>query len=309
MDMGNLATVYLKRHQTYLYSFYLSYIYKAMTKKVWFLMLCMSSLMILQGCSGSTPAADSWSDSWISITQRGLTADEAEKFAELENEAQGWELKAEVKELEEVGEQVDEGSDTDEALTSGTTKVAIETSFWTMEAVLYDSTPLHRDNFIKLANEWFYDDLLFHRVIEGFMIQGWDPESRGAESGKRLGTGWPGYQIPAEIGAPHIKGALAAARNNNPEKKSSGSQFYIVQGKIESEASLINWAKAKGITYSAEDIAAYTSVWGTSMLDAEYTVFGEVIVWVDVIDKIAATETAPGDRPVSDVKMKVKVIE
>ena len=254
-------------------------------------MLCMSSLMLLQGCSGSAPAADTWSDSWITITQRGLTADEAEKFAEQENT-----------------EQADEGIDPDEIITSGTTKVAIETNFWTMEAVLYDSTPLHRDNFIKLANEWFYDDLLFHRVIEGFMIQWGDPDSRDADAGKRLGTGWPGYQIPAEIGAPHIKGALAAARNNNPEKKSSGSQFYIVQGNIESESSLLNSAASKWISYTPEQIEKYTTIGGTSMLDAEYTVFGEVIVWLDVIDKIAATETAPGDRPVSDVKMKVTVI-
>lgn len=115
-------------------------------------------------------------------------------------------------------------------------KVLVKTPYGNMKIKLYDDTPQHKANFLKLVNEGFYDSLLFHRVIEGFMIQGGDPESKGAEKGKRLGSGGPGYKIPAEINFPirfHKKGALAAARQGdqaNPEKESSGSQFYIVQG-------------------------------------------------------------------------------
>lgn len=191
-----------------------------------------------------------------------------------------------------------------------TTQVFIETDFWSMEAVLYDSTPGHRDNFIKLVNEWFYNDLLFHRVIDGFMIQWWDPESRGAEPTKRLGTWWPWYQIPAEIGAPHIKWTLAAARTGwpgNPEKKSSWSQFYIVQWTAQTDASLDRFQSQKWITYTPEQRQKYLEVWWTPQLDADYTVFWEVIVGIDVIDKIAAVQTVPWDRPVEDVKMTVKM--
>jgi len=111
--------------------------------------------------------------------------------------------------------------------------VEITTDFGIMKVKLFNSTPLHRDNMVKLASEGYYDDLLFHRVIERFMIQGGDPESRNAPLTKPLGNGGPGYRIPAELGAPHVKGAIAAARTgdaSNPEKESSGSQFYIVQG-------------------------------------------------------------------------------
>lgn len=185
----------------------------------------------------------------------------------------------------------------------------IETDHGTMTVKLYDSTPLHRDNFKKLVADSYYDDLLFHRVIKGFMVQGGDPKSKGASASTRLGGGGPGYTTPAEIGAYHFKGALSAARTGdagNPEKKSSGSQFYVVQGKKSSAAELSNFAKSKGITYSPEDIARYTEFGGTPFLDNEYTVFGEVVDGLDVIDKIAAVKTAPGDRPVEDVKMKIR---
>lgn len=111
--------------------------------------------------------------------------------------------------------------------------VTIKTEYGDMHAILYDETPKHKENFIKLAKEGFYDSLLFHRVIEDFMIQGGDPDTKNAQPGQQLGSGGPGYQIPAEFDEDlfHIKGALSAARTNNPEKKSSGSQFYIVQGK------------------------------------------------------------------------------
>lgn len=184
----------------------------------------------------------------------------------------------------------------------------IETDYGNMKVKLYDSTPQHRDNFKKLVTDGFYNDLLFHRVINGFMVQGGDPDSKGAPASKRLGMGGPGYRTPAEIGAFHFKGTLAAARQggpSNPQKESSGSQFYIVHGKKVTDAELTSFAGQKGITYSAEDKARYIKDGGTPFLDNEYTVFGEVVEGMDVIDKIAAVQTAPGDRPVNDVKMKV----
>lgn len=189
--------------------------------------------------------------------------------------------------------------------------VEITTDFGTMKVELYDSTPQHRDNFLKLVKEGFYNDLLFHRVISGFMIQGGDPESRGAAPDRRLGGGGPGYTIPAEIGAFHFKGALAAARlggPGNPEKESSGSQFYIVQGRAVNEQTMEVFSKQKGFTYTPEDYERYKKEGGTPMLDGDYTVFGMVVEGLDVIDKIASVQTAPGDRPVEDVKMQIKVI-
>jgi len=181
----------------------------------------------------------------------------------------------------------------------------IETEMGNMKVKLYDSTPQHRDNFKKHVENSYYDGLLFHRVINEFMIQGGDPDSKGAPAEKRLGGGGPGYQIPAEIGAFHFKGALAAARTNNPEKKSSGSQFYIVHGKPMSEAEFDQMAARSGVQYSAEDKQRYMTQGGSMFLDGQYTVFGEVVEGLDVIDKIATTKTAPGDRPITDVTMKI----
>ena len=188
------------------------------------------------------------------------------------------------------------------------TYAEIETDYGTIKVKLYNTTPKHRDNFIKLANEGFYDDLLFHRVINGFMIQGGDPNSKDAAPDARLGGGGPGYQIDAEIGGLHIKGALAAARNNNPEKKSSGSQYYIVHGRPQTDASLDAIEKNKKVKYSPEQRELYKSMGGTPGLDNDYTVFGEVVEGLEVVDKIAAVPTAPGDRPVEDVKMKVRIV-
>lgn len=188
------------------------------------------------------------------------------------------------------------------------TYAEIETDYGTMKVKLYNTTPQHRDNFIKLANEGFYDDLLFHRVISGFMIQGGDPDSKDAPPEKRLGSGGPGYQVPAEIGALHIKGALAAARNGNPEKKSSGSQFYVVQGRPVADAQFSALEQQKGVTYSEAQKELYRTLGGTPQLDNDYTVFGEVVEGMDVIDKVAAVPTQPGDRPVEDVKMKVRIV-
>jgi len=194
----------------------------------------------------------------------------------------------------------------------GPTYAMIETDYGNMKVELYDSTPLHKENFVKLANEGFYNDLLFHRVISGFMVQGGDPKSKDAPKGQNLGSGGPGYKIDAEIGAPHFKGTLAAARqggSGNPMKQSSGSQFYLVQGKQYSASQLSGIAAQKGITYNADQIKKYETLGGTPQLDMDYTVFGEVVEGLDVIDKIAAVQTAPGDRPIEDVKMQVRIIK
>ncbi len=191
------------------------------------------------------------------------------------------------------------------------TKALIETEYGNMTVELYNSTPIHRDNFIKLANEGFYDDLLFHRVINNFMIQGGDPESRNAPPNKRLGAGGPGYQLDAEIGALHYKGALSAARQGdavNPQKKSSGSQFYIVHGQKLSDDQIQAMSQQNGMAYTPEQSEKYKTIGGTPFLDNNYTVFGRVIEGLEVIDKIATVQTAPGDRPVQDVKMKVSII-
>lgn len=186
----------------------------------------------------------------------------------------------------------------------------IETDFGTMKVELYNSTPIHRDNFIKLAKEGFYDDLLFHRIISGFMIQGGDPDSRGAAAGVSLGMGGPGYTLDNEIGAPHFKGCLAAARTGgptNPDKRSSGSQFYVVHGQKQSRAALQNVAQRQGITYNEAQIKKYEDVGGAPMLDMDYTVFGEIVSGMEVVDLIAAVNKDGGDRPLQDVKMKVRI--
>ncbi len=189
--------------------------------------------------------------------------------------------------------------------------VRITTDYGSMLVELYDATPQHRDNFIKLAEEGFYNELIFHRVINGFMIQGGDPDSRNAKAGTPLGSGGPGYQIPAEFSDSlfHIKGALAAARTSNPEKKSSGSQFYIVQGKKADDRQL-DMVEARGdFHYPSETRKSYLEVGGTPQLDKEYTVFGMVIKGIEVIDKITQVQTDNRDRPKEDVKMKIEVIK
>lgn len=192
------------------------------------------------------------------------------------------------------------------------TYAEIETEFGNMKIELYNSTPFHRDNFIKLANEGFYDDLLFHRVMNNFMIQGGDPSSRNATPEQRLGTGGPGYTIDAEIGAPHIKGALSAARTpdaGNPEKKSSGSQFFIVHGDKIDESQLSRMESSKNITYNETQRKLYAEVGGYPSLDMDYTVYGMVVEGLDIIDKIAAVPTEPRtNRPIEDVKMKVRIL-
>ncbi len=200
------------------------------------------------------------------------------------------------------------------------TIVAIDTEFGTIKAELYSFTPKHRDNFIKLAKEGFYDGLLFHRVMQGFMIQGGDPDSKDAPLEKTLGQGGPGYNIPAEIvqGAYHYKGALAAARLGdavNPDKASSGSQFYIVQGMPLQPHQLDQYVQQKAqrgirVEYSSDQVKYFQEQGGVPMLDMEYTVFGQVIDGMHLIDKIAGVPTRMSDnRPLKDVKMKVRILE
>lgn len=229
---------------------------------------------------------------------------------------------------------------------------------------LYDDTPLHRDNFLKLAKEGYYDGVLFHRVINDFMVQTGDPESKEAPAGKMLGSGGPGYTIPAEIVYPkhyHKYGALAAARTGdemNPERKSSGSQFYIVTGKkylpqqisrmeemsvqkqlqsyfmelqrqnmdtirqlrlakdsvglenLRQELIKETEANVKPVTMTEAQVRDYTTIGGTPHLDGQYTVFGEVLEGMDVVEKIQKAETDGRDRPLEDIRIiSIKVEE
>jgi cyclophilin family peptidyl-prolyl cis-trans isomerase len=241
--------------------------------------------------------------------------------------------------------------------------VSIKTDFGEIKVKLYDDTPKHKENFIKLVNDGFYDDLLFHRVMINFMIQGGDPKSKNADPSAMLGNGGPGYTIPAEILPIHFhkKGALAAARlggPQNPAKESSGSQFYIVQGKVFRPGELdtlemainkqrkelvfrdrLNVEKNKldefqknndraGFDIYIAEIRAetdsiynagqkfslnqeqreiYTTIGGYPSLDGEYTVFGEVLEGLDVLDKIAAVKTNKANRPMEDVRMKIEL--
>ena len=191
------------------------------------------------------------------------------------------------------------------------TLIEIITDHGTMKLKLYKETPLHRANFMKLVSEGFYDSLLFHRVIKGFMIQGGDPDSKNAAPGKMLGSGDVGYKIPAELidTLYHKKGVLAAARDGNPEKASSGCQFYIVQGKPMTEAEITQAEQRVGFTMSEKQKSDYMTIGGSPWLDRNYTVFGEIVEGLDVIDKIAAVKTLPGDRPETDVRMTIKLIK
>lgn len=238
--------------------------------------------------------------------------------------------------------------------------IQINTEMGNIVVRLYDDTPLHRDNMLKLVDQGFYTDLLFHRVIKEFMIQGGDPESKGAPAGKPLGAGDAGYTVPAEFNPSHFhkKGALCAARKGdqvNPQKASSGCQFYLVQGKTytdsqldQLEAGMANQAKQKrfyelagqrrdqitrmrdaqdtaGLNRLQEELVSqleaefsgmppripaaarevYKTIGGTPFLDGEYTVFGEVVEGLDVIDKISAVACGAADRPVKDVKFSI----
>lgn len=190
------------------------------------------------------------------------------------------------------------------------TIVLIETSLGNMKAKLYNNTPKHRKNFLKLVKEGYYDGLLFHRVIKNFMMQGGDPTSKDPVPGLLYGSGGPNYRIPAEFGRFHFKGALAAARTGdqgNPNKESSGSQFYIVQGRPTTKGQLDMMSKGKNVKYSDADVKKYEAIGGTPFLDGDYTVFGEVIEGLDIIDRICSIDVDPNSRPLKDLKMKITI--
>ena len=196
--------------------------------------------------------------------------------------------------------------------------VRIETSMGNIRVALSDDTPLHRDNFLKLSREGFYNGTLFHRCIKNFMIQGGDPDSRGAEPGRLLGDGGTDYTIPAEFDLPylyHWRGALAAAREPddvNPERESSGCQFYIVYGKKQAAADIKKvraMLEEKGIELTPQMIDDYIMRGGTPHLDGQYTVFGEVIEGMEVVKRIQQTETDENDRPLEDVVIRRMVVE
>ncbi len=184
-------------------------------------------------------------------------------------------------------------------------KFIIHTDYGDIKGLLYNETPQHRDNFVKLVEEGWYDGSPFHRVIENFMIQG-GSNANGQQD--------PGYTVPAEILPQyyHKKGALSAARMGdqvNPMKASSGSQFYVVQGQVYNDAMLGQMEARSGVVYTEEQREAYENVGGTPHLDGAYTVFGQVADGFDVIDKIASVKTGPGDKPVEDVKMTIEIIK
>jgi peptidyl-prolyl cis-trans isomerase B (cyclophilin B) len=193
--------------------------------------------------------------------------------------------------------------------------IEFETTEGVMLVKLYNQTPLHRDNMVKLVKEGYYDGLLFHRVIKSFMIQGGDPDSKNAKPGQMLGQGGPGYTVPAEIidSLIHKKGALAAARMGdqvNPTKASSGSQFYIVQGRAFNENELTSMEARSGIKYNDAQKQLYATLGGVPHLDGGYTVFGELVTGFDVLDKIGNTQTGAGDRPVKEMKIiKAKILD
>jgi peptidyl-prolyl cis-trans isomerase B (cyclophilin B) len=198
--------------------------------------------------------------------------------------------------------------------------VQIQTTMGDIIIRLSDSTPLHRDNFLKLVKVGYYDSLLFHRVIQNFMIQGGDPNSKRAAASVPLGNGGPGYTVPAEFRTTlfHRKGVIAAARmgdNVNPQKASSGSQFYIVQGKVFTDAGLdsVETFRMNGRKIPLAQREVYKTIGGTPHLDQGYTVYGEVVKGLDVIDKIAAVQTSKAqdrDRPLQDVRIiKARLIK
>jgi peptidyl-prolyl cis-trans isomerase B (cyclophilin B) len=193
-------------------------------------------------------------------------------------------------------------------------RAKIETDSGTMIVRLYNQTPLHRDNFVKLINEHFYDGLLFHRVIKNFMIQGGDPESKNAKPGQLLGEGGLKYTIPAEFDSSlfHKKGALAMAREGddvNPTKASSSTQFYIVQGKTFTDEEMNKMETRFKIKIPENHREVYRTIGGTPFLDMNYTVFGEVESGLDVIDKIASAAKDNHDRPLRDIKMNITLLK
>jgi peptidyl-prolyl cis-trans isomerase B (cyclophilin B) len=201
------------------------------------------------------------------------------------------------------------------AQTGGQAEVVLETTEGNIRIALANETPLHRDNFLKLVNEHFYDSLLFHRVIRNFMIQTGDPKSRTAHPGETLGEGDKAYTLPAELRIPqlyHRRGMVAMARegdDTNPERRSSACQFYIVWGKTFSTKDLehiqlrLDTATNGTVKMTPEMIQTYRKTGGTPHLDGQYTVFGEVTEGLDVVERIQKAYTDDYDRPVDDIRI------
>lgn len=188
---------------------------------------------------------------------------------------------------------------------SNETRVIIHTTYGDITVKLYNDTPMHRDNFIELVKDGWYNGSNFHRIIRNFMIQG---------GGDSKGNPDPGYTIPAEFRPNHIhkKGALSAARKGdqvNPNKESSGSQFYIVQGQLVPTSQLNSMSARSGFVYTEEQKQLYNTIGGTPHLDGGYTVFGEVVDGLDIVDIIASVPTGYGDKPVEDVKMTMEIVK
>jgi peptidyl-prolyl cis-trans isomerase B (cyclophilin B) len=184
--------------------------------------------------------------------------------------------------------------------------VVIETNKGSIKIEVFNDVPQHAANFLKLAKEGFYDSLLFHRVIPSFMIQGGDPDSKRSVSKQMLGNGDVGYKVPAEFKLPtyyHKKGALAAARDNNPEKASSGCQFYIVVGKIFTDADLNNMEQRGHFKYSEQARTDYKTIGGTPHLDGDYTVYGQVVMGQEIVDAISLVPRDTNNRPNEDVRI------
>ena len=196
------------------------------------------------------------------------------------------------------------------------THVVMETTVGTIELKLYDETPLHRDNFIQLVKENAFDSLLFHRVIQDFMIQGGDPDSKHAAPSVLLGEGDRPYTLPAEFrleqGIYHRRGVIASAREGddvNPERRSSAMQFYIVWGKVFDDEGLdkvqerLDQRTGGSVRLTPEMREVYKTVGGTPHLDGQYTVWGEVVDGLDVVDAIHRVPTDANDRPIEDVRI------
>jgi peptidyl-prolyl cis-trans isomerase B (cyclophilin B) len=184
-------------------------------------------------------------------------------------------------------------------------KIVITTEYGKIVLALYENTPKHRDNMFKLIKQKFFDSTLFHRVIPNFVIQGGDPDSKKAAPGQALGDGDVSYRVPAEINIVdfHQRGAVGMARDNNPEKASSGCQFYIVVGKKYTDEELNKISERTGRKFTPQQRNVYKNKGGTPHLDGNYTVFGIVEEGMEVVDKIAAEERNPADRPLKDIKM------
>ncbi len=203
----------------------------------------------------------------------------------------------------------------------GRPRVEIRTELGSLIVELYNETPLHRDNFLKLVKEGRYDSLLWHRVIPAFMIQGGDTDSKNARAGVALGNGGPGYTVPMELTPAfiHKKGALSAAPASDevdPENASNGSQFYVVQGKSwqPNELQMLVDRKNRGLAvpkyvYTPEQVATYARVGGAPHLDGDYTVFGEVVDGLELVDRIATVACDQNDRPLTDLHMYMRVLK